>query len=56
MCQAPRSKLYQPSDRLPAAAPKESTEPWDYFKVVTKIPGDEAFTKLADSKCALLKK
>ena len=37
-------------------SPKESTEPWDYYKVVTKIPGDEAFTKLADSKCPLVKK
>jgi len=35
---------------------KESTEPWDYYKVVAKIPGDEAFTKLAESKCPLLKK
>ena len=34
----------------------ESTEPWDYFKVVQKIPGEEAFTKLADSKCPLVKK
>jgi branched-chain amino acid transport system substrate-binding protein len=37
-------------------SPKESTEPWDYYKVVTRIPGDEAFTKLADSKCPLVKK
>ncbi|HEU6455893.1 MAG TPA: ABC transporter substrate-binding protein [Roseateles sp.] len=36
--------------------PKESTEPWDYFKVVTRIPGDEAFTKLSESKCPLVKK
>ncbi len=35
---------------------KESTEPWDYYKVVAKIPGEEAFTKLADSKCPLVKK
>jgi branched-chain amino acid transport system substrate-binding protein len=35
---------------------KESTEPWDYYKVVTRIPGEEAFTKLADSKCPLVKK
>jgi branched-chain amino acid transport system substrate-binding protein len=35
---------------------KESTEPWDYYKVIAKIPGEEAFTKLADSKCPLVKK
>jgi len=41
---------------LQVKSPKESTEPWDYFKVVTRIPGDEAYTKLADSKCPLVKK
>ena len=41
---------------LQVKTPKESTEPWDYFKVVTKISGEDAFTKLADSKCPLVKK
>ncbi|TAL13221.1 MAG: ABC transporter substrate-binding protein [Aquabacterium sp.] len=36
--------------------PKESTEPWDYYKVLQKIPGDDIYTKLADSKCPLVKK
>jgi len=35
---------------------KESTTPWDYYKVVAKIPGDQAFTTVAESKCALIKK
>ncbi|RZU00823.1 ABC transporter substrate-binding protein [Rivibacter subsaxonicus] len=35
---------------------KDSGEPWDYYNVVQKIPGDEAFTPLASSKCPLLKK
>jgi branched-chain amino acid transport system substrate-binding protein len=35
---------------------KESTEPWDYYKVVQKIPADDAYTKVADSKCPLVKK
>jgi len=41
---------------LQVKSPAESTEPWDYFKVVEKIPGEQAFTKLADSKCPLVKK
>ncbi|MBV8604458.1 MAG: ABC transporter substrate-binding protein [Pelomonas sp.] len=41
---------------LQVKAPKDSNEPWDYFKVVQRIPGDEAYTKLADSKCPLVKK
>ena len=35
---------------------KESIEPWDYYRVVQTIPGEQAFTKPADSKCPLLKK
>jgi branched-chain amino acid transport system substrate-binding protein len=35
---------------------KESTTPWDYYKLVQKIPGDQAFTTIAESKCALVKK
>ncbi len=37
-------------------APSASTEPWDYYNVIQKIPGDDAYTKLADSKCPLVKK
>ena len=37
-------------------SPKESTTPWDYYKTIAKIPGDQAFTSPAESKCALLKK
>ncbi|MCR5866195.1 MAG: ABC transporter substrate-binding protein [Aquincola tertiaricarbonis] len=37
-------------------AQKDSTEPWDYYKVVQTIPAAEAYTKLADSKCPLVKK
>ena len=36
--------------------PAESKEPWDYFKVVQKIPGDQAYLPLAQSKCSLVKK
>jgi branched-chain amino acid transport system substrate-binding protein len=34
----------------------ESKEPWDYYNVVQTIPAAEAYTKLADSKCPLVKK
>ncbi|MDO8179708.1 MAG: ABC transporter substrate-binding protein [Undibacterium sp.] len=33
----------------------ESKYPWDYYKVVQVIPGDQAFTTKAESKCALWK-
>lgn len=35
---------------------KESTTPWDYYKLVSKVPGDQAFTTIAESKCSLVKK
>lgn len=37
-------------------APKDATTPWDYYKMVAKVPGEQAFTTVAESKCALLKK
>jgi len=36
--------------------PSESKAPWDYYKVVQKMSGDDAFGKLADSTCPLVKK
>jgi branched-chain amino acid transport system substrate-binding protein len=35
--------------------PSESKYPWDYYKVAQTIPGDQAFTTKAESKCALWK-
>ncbi|MGJ7507639.1 ABC transporter substrate-binding protein [Variovorax sp. GT1P44] len=36
-------------------SPSESTQPWDYYKVVAKLPGEEVFTTKAESKCAVWK-
>lgn len=35
--------------------PSESTKPWDYYKLIKKLPGDQVFTTKAESKCALWK-
>jgi branched-chain amino acid transport system substrate-binding protein len=35
--------------------PSESTEPWDYYKVVQVFKGEEAWTSKAESKCAMWK-
>jgi branched-chain amino acid transport system substrate-binding protein len=37
-------------------SPKESSTPWDYYKLVSKVPGEQAYTTVAESKCSLLKK
>ncbi|RYF06278.1 MAG: ABC transporter substrate-binding protein [Comamonadaceae bacterium] len=36
-------------------APAESKEPWDYYKVVSKLPADQVWTTKAESKCTLWK-
>ncbi|UPJ77577.1 ABC transporter substrate-binding protein [Bradyrhizobium sp. 183] len=36
--------------------PSESKGPWDFYKLVGTVPGDQGFTPLSESKCALLKK
>ncbi len=36
-------------------APNESKTPWDYFKIVATIPGEQAFTPKAETKCAAWK-
>jgi branched-chain amino acid transport system substrate-binding protein len=34
--------------------PAESSKPWDYYKILGTIPGDQAFRSLADSGCPLV--
>jgi len=36
--------------------PSESKSPWDLYKLVGSVPGDQAFTPLDKSSCSLLKK
>jgi branched-chain amino acid transport system substrate-binding protein len=36
--------------------PQESKGPWDYYKIVATLPGDEVYTKLSESTCKLVKK
>ncbi len=36
--------------------PAESHGPWDYYKIVATIPGEQAFGPLAASKCPLIRR
>jgi branched-chain amino acid transport system substrate-binding protein len=36
--------------------PSESKNPWDFYKLIATLPGDQAFTPLDKSTCPLLKK
>ena len=36
--------------------PSESKRQWDFYKLVSTIPADQAFMPLSESKCPLVKK
>ena len=35
--------------------PSESKQPWDYYKLLATLPGDQAFMPLSKSSCPLVK-
>jgi len=35
--------------------PAESTKPWDYYKILSTIPGDQAFRPMSEGGCPLVK-
>jgi branched-chain amino acid transport system substrate-binding protein len=37
-------------------SPAESKYPWDFYKLISTIPGNQAFQPLSDSRCPLIKK
>jgi branched-chain amino acid transport system substrate-binding protein len=51
----PNGRVLHPAYLFEVKNPSESKGPWDYYKLIGTVPGDQAFTPLAESKCALLK-
>jgi branched-chain amino acid transport system substrate-binding protein len=37
-------------------SPAESKEPWDYYKLIATIPGEQAFQPLSQSRCPFIMK
>lgn len=37
-------------------SPSESKKPWDYYDIISTVPGAEAFGSMTDSKCSLVRK
>jgi branched-chain amino acid transport system substrate-binding protein len=35
--------------------PNESQGPWDFYRIVSTIPGDQAFRPLSEGNCAMIK-
>ena len=44
-----------PAYLVKVKSPAESKAPWDYYKIVSTIPADEAFRPLKDGGCSLVK-
>jgi len=40
---------------LEVKKPEESKKPWDYYKIIAEVPGDQAFRPLKDGGCPLVK-
>jgi branched-chain amino acid transport system substrate-binding protein len=40
---------------LEVKSPEESKEPWDYYKVLARTPGDEAYRPTSEGGCPLVK-
>ena len=51
----PDGRMVHDMTLMQVKSPAESKYPWDYYKVVQVIPGDQAFITKAESKCALWK-
>jgi branched-chain amino acid transport system substrate-binding protein len=51
----PDGRLVHDMYLMQVKSPAESKYPWDYYKVVETIPGAQAYTTKAETKCALWK-
>lgn len=47
-------KLVKPMYLMQVKTPAESRFPWDYYKIIKVIPGNEAAIPLSESKCPLV--
>jgi branched-chain amino acid transport system substrate-binding protein len=52
----PNGRGIHPAYLFEVKKPSESKGPWDFYKLISTVPGDQAFTPLDKSTCALLKK
>jgi branched-chain amino acid transport system substrate-binding protein len=49
-------RVMRPMYLYQVKAPGESKGPWDYYKLLQTVPGEQAFRPLAESECPLVKK
>lgn len=51
----PDGKLIHDTYVVQVKTPEESKGPWDYYKIVKTVPGDQSFMPLSESQCKLAK-
>lgn len=49
----PNGRMVNDMYLFEAKKPSESKRPWDYYKKLATIPGDQAFFKFEESGCKL---
>ncbi len=49
-------KLIHDTYLVSVKSPAESKAPWDYYKIVKTVSGEESFSPLSESQCPLVKK
>jgi len=49
-------KLLHDTYLVSVKSPAESKAPWDYYKIIKTVSGDESFNPLSESQCPLVKK
>lgn len=49
-------KLIHDTYVVTVKSPQESKAPWDYYKIIKTVPGEQAFMPLSESQCPMIKK
>jgi branched-chain amino acid transport system substrate-binding protein len=49
-------KLIHDTYLVSVKSPAESKAPWDYYKIVKTVSGEDSFSPLSESQCPLVKK
>jgi branched-chain amino acid transport system substrate-binding protein len=52
----PNGRLQKEMYLAEVKAPEESKGPWDYVKILSVVPGDQAFRPISETTCPLVKK
>ncbi|MBX6369676.1 MAG: ABC transporter substrate-binding protein [Rhodospirillales bacterium] len=52
----PNGRLVHDMYLIEVKSPQESKYPWDYYRIISTIPAEQAFRSISETKCPLVKK